>query len=90
MATTPTQIRIDADLKKEVSELFSYLGLDMSSAVNLFLRQCVLREGLPFNVEVPRYSKRTLEAIAEAEKISKDPNAHSYETIEALKAALEA
>lgn len=90
MATIPTQVRIDADLKKEVNELFSYLGLDMSSAVNLFLRQCVLHEGLPFNVEVPRCSKRTLEAIAEAQEISKNPNAQSYESIEALKAALEA
>lgn len=90
MATTPTQIRIDADLKKEASELFSYLGLDMSSAVNLFLRQCVLHEGLPFNVGAPRYSTRTLEAIAEAEKISKDPSAATYKSIEALKAALEA
>lgn len=56
MATTPTQIRIDAELKKEATELFTYLGLDMSSAVNLFLRQCVLHEGLPFNVEVPHVS----------------------------------
>ena len=35
MATTPTQIRIDADIKKQAMDLFSSLGLDMSSAVNL-------------------------------------------------------
>ena len=39
MATTPTQIRIDADIKKQAMDLFSSLGLDMSSAVNLFLHQ---------------------------------------------------
>ena len=39
MATAPTQIRIDADIKKQATELFSNLGLDMSSAVNLFLHQ---------------------------------------------------
>ena len=43
MATTPTQIRIDSDIKQQASALFSSLGLDMSSAVNLFLHQCVLR-----------------------------------------------
>ncbi len=37
--TTPTQIRIDSDIKKQANELFSSLGLDMSTAVNLFLYQ---------------------------------------------------
>ena len=54
MATTPTQIRIDADIKKQATDLFNKLGLDMSGAVNLFLHQCVLRGGLPFNVEMTR------------------------------------
>lgn len=45
MATTPTQIRIDSHVKKQAMALFNNLGLDMSSAVNLFLHQCVLRRG---------------------------------------------
>ena len=51
--TVQTQIRIDADLKKQASVLFASLGLDMSTAINLFLHQCVLRKGLPFPLEVP-------------------------------------
>lgn len=43
MATIPTQIRIDEHVKKEATELFGLLGLDMSSAINMFLNQCVLR-----------------------------------------------
>ena len=70
MAATPTQIRIDSNIKREATALFSNLGLDMSSAVNLFLHQCVLRGGLPFAVEVPQYSDKTLNAMAEARKIS--------------------
>ncbi len=66
MATTPTQIRIDASIKQEASALFSRLGLDMSSAVNMFLYQCVLRGGLPFAVEMPAYSQKTLDAMAKA------------------------
>ena len=89
MATTPTQIRVDSEIKKEASTIFSALGLDMSSAVNLFLHQCVLHGGLPFNVEIPQYNKKTLEAMAEAKKISADPNVKGYSTMEELKEALE-
>ena len=42
MATVPTQVRIDENLKKQASELFSQLGMDMSGAMNIFLKQCVL------------------------------------------------
>lgn len=89
MATTPTQVRIDADIKAAATELFSNLGLDMSGAVNLFLHQCVLRGGLPFAVELPNYSAKTLEAMAEARRISSDPSVKGYTDMDALKAALE-
>ena len=68
-ATTPTQIRIDKNIKEEANALFSTLGLDMSSAVNMFLRQCILRGGLPFAVEVPRYNRETELAMIEAREI---------------------
>jgi DNA-damage-inducible protein J len=90
MATVPTQIRIDADVKKEATALFSNLGLDMSGAVNLFLHQCILRGGLPFAVEMPQYSQSTLDAMAEARRISRDPDVRGYRSMEELKAALEA
>ena len=89
MATTPTQIRIDSNIKREATALFSNLGLDMSSAVNLFLHQCVLRGGLPFAVEIPQYSDKTLNAMAEARKISRDPDIKGYDSMEELKAALD-
>ncbi len=89
MATTPTQVRVDADIKREATALFASLGLDMSSAVNLFLHQCVLRGGLPFPVELPQYSDKTLSAMAEARRISRDPDVQGYGTMEELKAALE-
>ena len=89
MATAPTQIRIDSDIKREAAELFSRLGLDMSGAVNLFLHQCILRGGLPFAVEIPQYSRQTLDAMAEAKRISRDPDVKGYTSMEDLKAALE-
>lgn len=89
MDKTPTQVRIDADIKKKATTLFASLGLDMSSAVNLFLHQCVLRGGLPFAVEVPQYSDQTLSAMAEARRISRDPDVKGYSTMDKLKAALD-
>ena len=89
MATTPTQIRIDSDVKKQASELFSALGLDMSSAVNLFLHQCVLRGGLPFSVELPSYKQSTLDAMEEAKRISRDPSVKGYTDMDELRKALE-
>ena len=50
MATSTLQIRIDSNLRKEADELFALAGLDMSSAVRLFLRQSVIRRRLPFEV----------------------------------------
>ena len=78
MATVPTQIRVDEELKKQATDLFAQLGLDMSSAMNMFLRQCVLRGGIPFSVEIPNYKAEVIEAMMEAKRISKDPNTKTY------------
>jgi len=89
MSTVPTQIRIDRNIKEQASALFSGLGLDMSSAVNMFLHQCVLRGGIPFSVEMPHYKQSALAAMEEARKISRDPNVPSYDNMDDLKRALE-
>ena len=78
MATVPTQVRIDENIKKQATELFSQLGMDRSSAINIFLRQCVMRGGLPFEVVVPQYKSEVIEAMEEAKAISKDPNTKRY------------
>lgn len=88
--TIPTQIRIDVNTKKEANELFKELGTDMSTAVNMFLRQCVIVGGIPFSIKKPRYSEETEKAIEEAKQMAKDPNAKKYETVEELFEALEA
>ncbi|MDD3362319.1 MAG: type II toxin-antitoxin system RelB/DinJ family antitoxin [Hespellia sp.] len=78
MATVPTQVRIDESLKKQATDLFSQLGMDMSGAMNIFLKQCVLRGGLPFSVELPKYRPEVIEAMEEAKKISKDISVKGY------------
>ena len=50
MTTSTLQIRVDSDLRHDADELFARAGLDLSSAVRLFLKQSVLRQRLPFEV----------------------------------------
>lgn len=78
MATVPTQIRIDEDVKTDAAELLKELGLDISTAVNMFLRQLIIHNGLPFSVTAPRYKQEVLDAIEESKKLSHDPNTKRY------------
>jgi len=89
MATVPTQIRIDEDVKKSAVELFAQLGMDMSSAINIFLKQCILKNGLPFAVELPKYKSEVLEAMEEAKRISRDPNIKKYSSFSEVLEELE-
>ena len=72
MATVPTTIRIDKDVKSEAGILLDSLGLDMSTAVNMFLRQLIIHNDIPFSVTVPHYKQEVLDAADEARRISRD------------------
>ncbi len=64
MATSTLQIRVDENLKEQAVSLFDRLGLDLPTAVRIFLRKSVLENGLPFEVkDKPRVSRRGLEAL---------------------------
>ncbi len=66
-----TQIRINPTIKKEATELFDVLGFDMSTAVNMFLHQCIMRGGISFSVKLPNYNKETIDAMLETKKFLK-------------------
>lgn len=68
---TTMTIRVNSDTKKEAQELFSELGLDMSTAVNMFLKASIRKEAIPFEVsrkEVPNY--KTAKAIKRSSESS--------------------
>ena len=67
--TTSMTIRMDPEIKKDAQELFRSLGLDMTTAINLFLRQSLMHRGLPFAVRQPRYNAETEAAMQEARDI---------------------
>ncbi len=86
MATAILQTRVDNSVKQEAESLFASLGLDMTTAIRLFLKQSINQQRLPFDIVPPQYnfSRETLAAIDEARKISKDPTARSYSSAKKL------
>lgn len=85
MAKTSTNISIDTEIKAKAQELFADFGLDLSTAINMFLRQSVRENAIPFNIsrEVP--NSDTIAAINEFEKFKKNPNGYKkYSTFSEL------
>lgn len=80
MATVSTNIKIDRQLKKESQELFESIGLSLSSAVNLFLRQAVREQAIPFRVGAPEGWAATVEAMDEVRRMKADPSLGSTYT----------
>lgn len=66
MSVISTNIKIDQTLKKESQELFENLGLNLSTAVNMFLRQAVREQAIPFRIGTPIPNVETLKAIEDA------------------------
>lgn len=72
--TTSMNIRVEPEIKKQAQELFAALGMDMTTAVNIFLRQAISKNGLPFMVKLGNPNRETLEAMAEVEEMKKNPD----------------
>ena len=62
------QFRTDETVKAQSSAIFKQLGITMSDAINMFLRQSILHGGLPFELKLPMYNETTLAAIADMEQ----------------------
>lgn len=77
-ATVPTQIRIDEATKKQAVELLEGLGMNLSEAVNMFLKQVVLYRGIPFEIRYPELKPEVVEAMKEAKRMSRGPNTKRY------------
>ena len=82
MATVNLNIRVDEELKKQAETLFSELGLNMSSAITVFLRSSVDYQGIPFEI---RKTVRTA-AVSDEELLSLskgiiDQNREAYKVL---------
>lgn len=87
MAATIVSARTDEQVKKQASEILGNLGLDMSGAINIFLRAIIRERGIPFAiVEEPdeEYKALIKKTISERLERSKDPNTKYYSSAEML------
>lgn len=89
MATTNLNIRTDKEIKEQAEKIFNELGLNMTTAVNMFLRSAVRENGIPFELKLDVPNETTATAIEEGRKLATDRSAKRYSSIEELKAALE-
>ena len=70
--------RIDTDLRSQSEALFGALGMNLGTAINVFLRKAVRVGGFRFDVNLDSPNKETIEALIEAERIARDPTVKAY------------
>lgn len=69
MAKTDTlHIRVEPRVKQKAEETLNDLGLSITEAVNVFLNQVILNDGIPFEIRKPRYNKETIQALEDTKK----------------------
>ena len=86
--STNISIRMDSDVKAQADALFGELGMNMTTAFNIFVRQA-LREGrIPFDISLNQPNRETVAAMLEAERIARDPSVKGYTDMDELLAEL--
>lgn len=74
MATTNVTMRIDEELKVQLQELVSNLGMDMTTFFTLSAKQAVREQRIPFEISLKVPNSETLEAIEEVREMKKNPS----------------
>ena len=83
MATTTNfSVRMDSDIKKQCEALYGELGINLTTAINVFLRQSLRAGGFPFDVRIEQPNKETIAAMLESGQISHDPSVKRYSDVE--------
>ena len=82
MASTNFSVRMDSDVKKQCEILYGELGMNLTTAINVFLRQSLRVGGFPFEVRLEQPNTETIAAMLEAERFAKDPGIKHYSDVE--------
>lgn len=88
MTTTNLNIRTDKKVKEDAEKIFGELGLNMTSAINIFLRASIRESGIPFALKLDIPNEETMRAIEEAKKIATDDSVETFDNMEDLKESL--
>lgn len=78
MAMATINVRINEEDKKQFDSLCNELGMNMSTAFNIFIKTMLREQGLPFEITTKKLNKETLLAMEEAKRIASDTNVKSY------------
>lgn len=80
--STNINIRVDEEVKRKAEVIFNELGLNMSTAINIFLRYSVRYGGIPFDLRIEKPNVETLAAI---EDVNSDRNmSKTFDSISSL------
>ena len=85
---TTLNIRVDENLKKQANELFEKLGLNMTTAINIFLKQVIRTNGIPFELVIETPNAETIAAMEESRRIAPDPDVKRFTNVDDLMASL--
>ncbi|HEL0009254.1 TPA: type II toxin-antitoxin system RelB/DinJ family antitoxin [Streptococcus equi subsp. zooepidemicus] len=80
MAKVSTNINLDPVLKKNAQELLKDLGMDLTTAVTIFLRQTVREQAIPFEIKRDVFNADTIAALAEYNDMKKHPEDYKHYT----------
>ena len=67
MSKTSMSIRLDSEVKEQAQQVFNHLGMDMTTAINIFLRQAIQYRGLPFDVKIDE-NRKLLQVVTDVEQ----------------------
>lgn len=87
-STTNFSVRMDSEVKKQCEALYGELGVNLTTAINVFLRQSLRVGGFPFDVRIEQPNRETAAAMREAERLANDPSARRYTDVEEALRAL--
>lgn len=85
--TTAINVNVPSDVKEEATLLFNNLGLNMSTAINMFLKKAIYERGIPFEIKEPTPSKELLSALQELDYMETHPE--EYKTFHSVKELME-
>ena len=86
-STSAINVQVDAQDKEQATLILKDLGINMSTFINMAIKQVIKNDGLPFNVQNPKPNKELLEALKEGEEILreiKEGKRKGYDSVEEM------
>ena len=82
--STNLSIRMDTEIKAQAEALYGEMGMSLTTAINIFIRQSLRERCIPFDITLNTLNRDTLEAMSEAERIARDPKTKGYHDMQSL------